>query len=151
MSRNLGFTNDKNVIRQQRFAYDDVVAPFEPQSDAEPAYVCVKCGVIYKESDLQLGSKILKFCPEDRADLRQTTTSKTGVDYTEEEIKIIGAIRMASLDDLLIARQVADDVGCNVQKVAKFGEKLDREQIISRLLGPVGKKKRIYFDKLTEE
>jgi hypothetical protein len=27
---------------------------------------------------------------------------------------------------------VADDVGCYVQKVAKFGEKLEREELIHR-------------------
>lgn len=52
--------------------------------------------------------------------------------YTEEEIKIIGSIRSSLPEDQLIARQIADDVGCNVQKVSKFGEKLDRKGIIAR-------------------
>ena len=45
---------------------------------------------------------------------------------------IIGAIRSASPEENLVARQVADDVGCYVQKVAKFGEKLEREGMIAR-------------------
>jgi hypothetical protein len=51
---------------------------------------------------------------------------------TEEEIKIIGSIRSSSPEENLSARRVADDVGCYAQKVAKFGEKLEREKIIGR-------------------
>ena len=61
--------------------------------------------------------------------------------FTEEEIKIVGAIRSSSEEDELLARHVADDVGCYVQKVAKFGEKLERENIIKRKM----KDKYIYF------
>ena len=53
-------------------------------------------------------------------------------DFTEEEIKIIGAIRSAKQEDRLFARRVADDVGCYVQKVAKFAERLEKDEIISR-------------------
>ena len=60
-------------------------------------------------------------------------------------IKIIGSIRSSSPNDRLTARQVADDVGCYVQKVAKFGERLDREEIIDRQrLETLGK--HIYFN-----
>jgi hypothetical protein len=41
-------------------------------------------------------------------------------------------MRSSSPEDHLTARRVADDVGCYVQKVAKFGEKLEREKIIGR-------------------
>lgn len=41
--------------------------------------------------------------------------------------------------------QVADDVGCYVQKVAKFGEKLEREHVIGRDR-PADSSRHIYFD-----
>jgi hypothetical protein len=44
----------------------------------------------------------------------------------------------SSPEDHLTARRVADDVGCYVQKVAKFGEKLEREKIIGREKGVLG-------------
>jgi hypothetical protein len=63
----------------------------------------------------------------------------------EEEIKIIGAIRSSGPNDQLTARQVADDVGCYVEKVAKFGDKLDRGEIIDRQkMESIGK--HIYFN-----
>jgi hypothetical protein len=55
-----------------------------------------------------------------------------GTQYTEEETKIIGTIRSAQRDDHVVARQIADDVGCYVQKVAKFGEKLERNGLAKR-------------------
>ena len=57
---------------------------------------------------------------------------RSGSAFTEEEIKIAGAIRSAGRENELLARQVADDVGCPVQKVANFGAKLDRDGVIER-------------------
>jgi hypothetical protein len=49
----------------------------------------------------------------------------------------------------VVARQVADDVGCYVQKVAKFGEKLEREGVIARERVPE-LQKNIYYGPDTE-
>lgn len=150
IENNLDYTTDKNVLRQQRFAYDDVIMPFEAYYSRlqEPTFICAQCKRVYKESEVKLGDRVLSFCPEDRADLRPYDFGRAFSSYTEEEIKIIGAIRSASAQDHLIARQVADDVGCYVQKVAKFGEKLDKEQVISREKDEPADKY-IYFDKNT--
>ena len=51
--------------------------------------------------------------------------------YTEEETKIIGTIRSAQKEDEIFARRVADDVGCYVQKVAKFGERLEKLGLVA--------------------
>jgi hypothetical protein len=131
---NLDFTSDKNVIRQQRFVYDDVMAQFERfySRAAEPTFECTVCKRMYRESELQLSGETLKFCPKDKGDLQPADVISSALNYTEEEVKIIGAVKSAAVGDELIARQVADDVGCYVQKVAKFGEKLDKERIIHR-------------------
>lgn len=149
LENNLGYSTDKNTIRQQRFAYDDSLTDFDAYfvRTREKQYQCSKCSATYKESDLYVAGQLLSFCPKDRADLREVVTEEMfSSDYTEEEMKIIGAIRSSQEQDRLLARQVADDVGCYVQKVAKFGEKLEREHIIKRKMHEdVGKN--IYFKK----
>lgn len=130
----LGWGDDKNVIRQQRFVYDDTLAEFDRfyKNQSEARYECTSCSTQYAESELMVAGRILGFCPTDRANLVLVLGRGQGATYTEEEVKIIGAIRSAAREDKLIARRIADDVGCYVQKVAKFGEKLDSAGLISR-------------------
>lgn len=133
IENNMQFGTDKNTIRQQRFAYDDVLDQFEPhfRRSSSRNWSCPSCGRVYDERTLNVAGHQLTFCPLDKADLVQMKNDDLS-GYTEEETKIIGAIRSASEADVLQARQVADDVGCYIQKVAKFGEKLDREGLIDR-------------------
>jgi len=149
LENNLDYGTDKNTIRQQRFAYDDSLTEFDKYflKTTEKQFQCTSCSTLYKESDLYVAGQLLTFCPKERADLREVVTEDMyRADYTEEEIKIIGAIRSSQEEDKLLARQIADDVGCYVQKVAKFGEKLEREHVIERKLHiDVGRK--IYFKK----
>jgi hypothetical protein len=149
LENNLDYGTDKNTIRQQRFAYDDSLVEFDKYfvRTKEKQFQCTSCSSVYKESDLYIAGQLLRFCPKERADLREVITEDMyRADYTEEEIKIIGAIRSSQEEDKLLARQIADDVGCYVQKVAKFGEKLEREDVIKRKLHEdVGRK--IYFKK----
>lgn len=142
LENNMVWGEDKNVIRQQRFAYDETLDAFENyfRDSQAKKWRCRSCGVVYNEADLQVAGLRLEFCPKDRSDLEPVVQSD-GTKYTEEEVKIIGAIRSSSEEDELVARSIADDVGCYVQKVAKFGAKLEREQIIKRKL----KDKYIYF------
>jgi hypothetical protein len=134
LENNLGFATDKNILRQQRFAYDDDLVQFDVffEKEAEPKYVCPTCGMVYGESELRIKGKLLMFCVDDRTQLRAYDLGALERQYTEEEIKIVGSIRSSAPEDHLTARHVADDVGCNVQKVAKFGEKLERAGIIGR-------------------
>ncbi len=143
IENNMLWGTDKDVIRQQRFAYDSMLEPFDSyfKSNKEKHWKCSECDSIYQEKDLNVAGMLLEFCPKDRADLVEIRNSDEFSEYTEEEIKIVGAIRSSSEEDELIARNVADDVGCYVQKVAKFGEKLDRDDVISRKM----KDKYIYF------
>lgn len=137
LDNNIKYDTDKNLVRQQRFAYDDCLQPFDSlfQRNKEPEFRCPKCNSIFKESELIIGGKtLLSFCPHDRTDLVQTPNSNFGItnQYTEEEIKIVGAIRSAIPEDRLLARRIADDVGCYTQKVSKFAEKLEKDKIINR-------------------
>lgn len=147
LENNLGWGDDKNVIRQQRFAYDTTLQEYDRYYEMGPlaSFRCTKCDKIYSESELMLGGTRLQFCPNDRADLESVVERRDVAAYTEEEIKIIGAIRSAKRADELAARQVADDVGCYVQKVAKFGEKLEREHLIGRER-PGDAPRHFYFD-----
>jgi len=131
---NLGFTMDKNVIRQQRFAYDDALIRFEKYFGvtAEATFRCPQCGIVYTESELVVAGTRLTFCPRDKSDLVSQAAAASGIQYTEQETKIIGTIRSASRENHVFARQIADDVGCYVQKVSKFGEKLDRGGLAKR-------------------
>lgn len=131
---NLGFTTEKNVIRQQRFAFDEVLTRFEKHFGVttEATFRCKQCGAVYAESELIVAGTRLSFCPRDRADLVNQKSADSRLQYTEEETKIIGSIRSAAREDQVFARQIADDVGCYVQKVAKFGERLDKAGIVKR-------------------
>jgi hypothetical protein len=134
MEHNLGHTTDKNIIRQQRFAYDDTLEKFSSHfMDSEPqAYRCPSCGTKYNETDLMVAGHRMTFCPKDKTDLVMNDERFSVNVYTEEEIRIIGAIRSSSHEDAKYAREIADDVGCYSQKVAKFGAKLEREGIAER-------------------
>lgn len=145
---NLGFTTDKNVIRQQRFAYDDALVRFEKYFDAttEATFRCPNCNALYTESELIVAGVQLSFCPRDKADLVSQAGASTGSPYTEEETKIIGSIRSAKRNDHVFARQIAHDVGCYVQKVSKFGEQLDRSGLAKREPDPVENKLFYYGD-----
>ncbi len=129
---NMKWGTDKDVIRQQRFVYDDVFVPYDEHFEKvkEKKWKCNDCATVYKDKDLDIAGVRLEFCPKDRSDL--TEINSEIATFTEEEIKIVGAIRSSKEEDDLIARNIADDVGCYIQKVAKFGEKLERDQLIKR-------------------
>jgi len=143
---NLGFSTDKNVIRQQRFAYDEVLEKFERYfgTTAEETFRCPTCSTVYGEAELKVSGIRLTFCPRDKTDLVLLSSDVSKAQYTEEETKIIGTIRSASRRDEVFARRIADDVGCYVQKVSKFGEKLEKIGLATRERHP-GENKFVYF------
>ncbi len=124
LENNLDWTWDKDVVRQQRFAYDGTLAEFDRyyRASADPECKCSECGGIYLESQLQVAGTFLTFCPRDKAELsvlavRQDNQLHRRGDKDHRRYKVCPRI-----SDELVARQIADDVGCYIQKVAKFGE-----------------------------
>lgn len=134
LENNLEYDTDKNVIRQQRFVYDDIFSQFDKyfSKDERKKFVCPKCGTEYSEDQLFVAGIAISYCPRDRTDLVVYESVNEREKYTEEEIKIIGAIRSSDEDSAKAARKIADDVGCYSQKVGKFGEKLERCGLILR-------------------
>lgn len=144
----LGFSSDGEIFRRDRFTYDDVLVPFEKffNFTIEKTYHCLTpgCGKTFKESELSVAGTFLTFCPFDKGDLVLANVPATTSSYTEEEIKILGAIRSARKADRKFARQIADEVGCSIQKVSNFGKKLEKEHIAQREKDPVDSRY-IYF------
>jgi hypothetical protein len=91
-----------------------------------------------------LAGTLLTFCPIHKTDLVLESVPATNHAFTEEEIKILGAMRSATKADRKFAQQIADNVGCYVQKVSRFGQKLEREGLIQREKEPI-EGKLIYF------
>ena len=120
---------------------------FSEQEDKR--LICTRCGTVYLEKDLFVGGYRLTFCPADTTHLKEMEGDASSAEYTEEEIRIIGSIRSAGPEDQLVARAIADDVGCYVQRVGKFAEKLDRADIIDREKLPNGRY--IYFERRRNE
>lgn len=134
---NLGFSLDRDVYRQQRFVYNDVMKNYDVYfTDTRHEFVCPCCGIEYTMDQLYLPQldMYLDTCPRDRAKLESIKNMdfEEGK-YTEIERKIIGTIRNHSYENAILAREVAEIVGCSSIKVGKFAEKVCREtELISR-------------------
>lgn len=152
LEHNLGFVINSDIMRRQRFVYDDIFSQFDKyfENSEEPTLRCPKCNSVFREAELVIAGARLSFCPKDRTDLVRVDSSGGGEKYTEEEIKIIGAMRSAKPRDELLAREVADDVGCHVQKVSKFGEKLEKDRLVARSDSKNTPGKKIYFNPVIE-
>lgn len=128
---NLGLTLERDVYRQQCFVYNDIMKNFDIYfTDTRKQFICPKCKTEYTQEQLYLPklNTYLTVCPKDNVilqELRHEFTNSTN--YTETERKIIGTIRNHNFQNSLLAKDVAELVGCNTNKVAKFSEKLCRE------------------------
>lgn len=135
---NLGFTLERDTYRQQRFVYDDVVKSFDTYfTSTRKAFICPKCNTEYTQEQLYLPQfkTYLSYCPKDNCKLEKIE----GYDYNEQELslneterKIIGTIRNKTKHDALLAKEIADIVGCNKYKVATFASKIDYTNIIKK-------------------
>lgn len=133
---NLGFSLDRDVYRQQRFVYNDIMKNYDVYfTNTRKQYMCPECKSEYTQEQLFLPQldTYLDFCPKDKVKLINIegveTTNKV---FTETERKIIGTIRQRSINDAILARDVSEIVGCSTNKVAKFAEKIIKEKLINR-------------------
>lgn len=121
---NIKFAEDKDELSSGRFIYDDILSRYDPYFTKERirSYKCPKCQKIFEETEL-LPSKV-KRCFDDDSVLEEiihkdSPTLNEG--SSEVETKILGMIFSLSEKDAMTAREIADAVGCNVQKVAIWG------------------------------
>lgn len=128
---NLGFTLDRDIYRQQRFVYNDIMKNYDVYfTDTRKQFICPQCSTEYTQEQLYLPQldTYLTACPKDHVILKELQHEfAQSIAYTETERKIIGTIRNHNYQNSILAKDVAEIVGCNTNKVAKFSEKLVRE------------------------
>lgn len=133
---NLGFSLDRDVYRQQRFVYNDIMKNYDVYfTSTRKEYRCPLCGCEYTQEQLFLPQldTYLDFCPKDKAKLLKIEGMEiANYILTETERKIIGTIRNRTINDAILARDVSEIVGCNKIKVAKFAEKVSKGNLINR-------------------
>lgn len=124
---NIKYAEGKDEYTAVRFIYDAVLSEFDAYftKDKSKSYRCPQCSKIYEESEV-IKFKV-KRCFDDDEILEQIIhmeTPKTEGNYAEVEIKILGHISSLSEDEAMNAREIADAVGCTIQKVAVWGSKV---------------------------
>lgn len=124
---NIKYAEEKDEFTAIRFIYDSVLSAFDPYftKDKSKSYRCPKCKAIYEENEV-VKSKV-KRCFEDDELLEEIIhleMPKTEGNYAEVEIKILGQISSLSNDEAMTAREIADAVGCKIQKVSMWGSKV---------------------------
>jgi hypothetical protein len=121
---NIKFAELRDEFSSQRFVYDDILSKYDPYftKDRIKSYKCPKCGNIYDEN--QLGEYSVKRCIQDDEKLIEIIHKSSPTlmeEYTEVETKIIGMITSLKREEAMTAKEIADAVGCNKQKVAVWG------------------------------
>jgi hypothetical protein len=124
---NIKYAEEKDEFTAARFIYDTVLSAFDPYFTKEKSksYRCPKCHKIYDEHEV-VKSKV-KRCFEDDELLIEIIHSdipRTEGNFAEVEIKILGQISSLNLVEAMNAREIADAVGCTIQKVSIWGSKV---------------------------
>lgn len=124
MEYNIKFAEVKDEFSSHRFVYDDVLSKYDPYftKDKVKSYKCPKCNKIYEEKEL--GKHSVKRCFDDDEKLIEVIHKSSPTlkgEYTEVETKILGMITSLKKEDAMTAKEIADAVGCNTQKVAVWG------------------------------
>lgn len=132
---NIKYAEEKDEYTPIRFVYDSVLSEFDPYFTKEKSksYRCPKCNKIYDEADV-IKSKIKRCFDDDELldEIIHLEIPKTEGNYAEVEINILGQISSLSLEEAMNAREIADAVGCTIQKVSIWGSKvLSKKGLIS--------------------
>jgi hypothetical protein len=135
---NIKYADKKDEYTPIRFIYDSVLSEFDPYflESKQKSYKCPECEKIYAEADVKHAK--VKRCFEDDEKLIEIIHQEAPVtsgNFAEVEIRILGLISELLPNEALTAREVADSVGCTVQKVSAWAGKV------------LGKKGEISIDK----
>lgn len=132
---NIRYATKKDEYTPIRFIYDPVVAQFDAYflEVKQKSYKCPECGKIYPEGEVKQAK--VKRCFDDDTKLEEIVHQEAPVshgNFAEVEIKILGLISQLSEVESMTAREVADSVGCTVQKVSAWaGRVLEKQGEIS--------------------
>jgi len=123
----LKYADKKDDYSPIRFVYDNVLSQFDPYFTKSKAksYKCPHCQKIYEEQEV-IKSKIKRCFDDDEKliEIIHLESPKTEGNYAEVEIKILGLISQLNKDEAMTAREIADAVGCTVQKVSIWGTRV---------------------------
>lgn len=120
---NIKYADKKDEYTPIRFIYDEVLSEFDPYffGSKQKSYKCPECGKIYTEEEVKQVK--VKRCFDDDVKLDEIVHQESPVtegNFAEVEIKILGLISELQMDEAMTAREVADSVGCTVQKVSAW-------------------------------
>lgn len=121
------YADKKDEYTPIRFIYDSILAEFDPYflESKQKSYKCPVCEKIYAEEEVKHAK--IKRCFEDDEKLVEILHQEAPVtsgNFAEVEIRILGLISELSPEEALTAREVADSVGCTVQKVSAWAGKV---------------------------
>lgn len=121
------YADKKDEYTPIRFIYDSVLSDFDPYflESRQKSYQCPECKKIYAEEEVKHAR--VKRCFEDDEKLIEIIHQEAPVtngNFAEVEIRILGLISQLLPHEALTAREVADSVGCTVQKVSAWAGKV---------------------------
>lgn len=123
----LKYADKKDDYTPIRFVYDSVLSGFDPYflKAKSKSYRCPKCEKIYAEEEV-VRFKVKRCFDDDEKliEIVHQDMPTTEGNYAEVEIKIIGLISQLTKEEETTAREIADSVGCTVQKVAIWGTRV---------------------------
>ncbi len=124
---NIKYANKKDEYTPVRFIYDSVLSEFDAYflETKQKSYKCPTCAKIYPENEVKKHS--VKRCFDDDSKLDEIIHQQVPVshgNFAEVEIKILGLISQTPEYEALTAREVADAVGCTIQKVSAWANRV---------------------------
>jgi hypothetical protein len=121
------YADKKDDYTPIRFVYDSVLSEFDPYflQAKSKSYRCPKCDKIYPEDEV-VRFKVKRCFDDDEKliEIVHQDMPTTEGNYAEVEIKILGLISQLTKEEETTAREIADSVGCTVQKVAIWGTRV---------------------------
>ncbi|EJT6171156.1 helix-turn-helix transcriptional regulator [Clostridium perfringens] len=127
MDNKIKYAEDKDEFTAIRFIYDSIISKYDGYftKDKIKSYKCPECGKIYDEQDVHM-FKVKRCFNDDNLleEIIHKETPKTHGNFAEVEIKILGLISMLKKDEAMSAQEIADAVGCSIQKVSIWGSKV---------------------------